>query len=414
MLSYFPVPYPDELWYGVITRYHVHSGGICWSDTLKGLFGCEKAHPCIGNLLPNETMQQIATQMPQDRIDLKDLALNHSLFSFQMRFQPGEKKREYLKHFIAGENMQPKFLIYTKKLREERPLRYCPVCCKEEIAKYGEPYWHTEHQIWLLPLCPVHGCHLIESSRKRSMPIGQQLLLPPLEPDRPDYTSSEIEQSLTESIHYLYQLPYDEEPAVDTDNLSRAVENAKLLEPGSIKRRAWDTQRLYDLLIEVFGESVVTDYFGRHITRAHALRLRKYEIYATEEYVMLMVSLRIKADVLFARTAIPLALEEQMRKLSLSGSTFTKPRAARALGIREDQLLPYAKRFGIQPFWVQSGKACDDRERQTYTIQINLSQREREELDAYMEAHDMDVYGHALRFFMKREIERWERSQKRK
>lgn len=34
MISFFPSPYPDELWYSVICRYHVHSGNYC-----------AKAHP---------------------------------------------------------------------------------------------------------------------------------------------------------------------------------------------------------------------------------------------------------------------------------------------------------------------------------------------------------------------------------
>ena len=39
MLSFFPFPYPDELWYSVIARYHTHSGALSWQATMAALFG---------------------------------------------------------------------------------------------------------------------------------------------------------------------------------------------------------------------------------------------------------------------------------------------------------------------------------------------------------------------------------------
>ncbi len=39
MISFFPTPYPDELWYSVICRYHVHSGNYCAKHTLRQLYG---------------------------------------------------------------------------------------------------------------------------------------------------------------------------------------------------------------------------------------------------------------------------------------------------------------------------------------------------------------------------------------
>ena len=38
MISFFPSPYPDELWYSVICRYHVHSGNYCAKHTLRQLY----------------------------------------------------------------------------------------------------------------------------------------------------------------------------------------------------------------------------------------------------------------------------------------------------------------------------------------------------------------------------------------
>ena len=39
MISFFPTPYPDELWYSVICRYHIRSGNPCIKYTLNELYG---------------------------------------------------------------------------------------------------------------------------------------------------------------------------------------------------------------------------------------------------------------------------------------------------------------------------------------------------------------------------------------
>ena len=35
MIGFFSSPYPDELWYSVICRYHVHSGNYCAKHTMR-------------------------------------------------------------------------------------------------------------------------------------------------------------------------------------------------------------------------------------------------------------------------------------------------------------------------------------------------------------------------------------------
>ena len=185
MLTFFPTPYEDELWYGIITRYHIRSGNTYWKYTIQELFPEIKGYPRLGDTMPNTSMQIIAAQLPENVLSLRDCALRHSLFPFRMRFQPLEKKREYLQEFLDGENMQPKFLFTTKRNGAEMPLRSCPQCAVEDVKQYGEPYWHTEHQIASLPLCPKHLCRLVPLPRQNTMSIGQQLILPPTKPEQP-------------------------------------------------------------------------------------------------------------------------------------------------------------------------------------------------------------------------------------
>ena len=48
-------------------------------------------------------------------------------------------------------------------LNESRYIRYCPECAKADREKYGETYWHREHQIPRIRVCPKHRCFLENS-----------------------------------------------------------------------------------------------------------------------------------------------------------------------------------------------------------------------------------------------------------
>lgn len=403
MIPFFPTPYPDELWYGLVTRFHLHSGFEFWSDSLRLLFPNHQ-HPHVGSLLPNETMRRLVQRLPEGILGLEELVLRHSLFSFRLLFLEREKKIKYLQQYLQGEDIQPKLLSLTKKQREH-PLRYCPICAREDAEGFGETYWHTEHQIWIMPLCPIHGCRLVEASCRTTMSLSRQLVLIPDQLPVPDMRADNTEQKLTALLHQWYKMPLEASPSIGaTDNLGRAMENAGLLAPGNVRRLAWDTGRLYRALTDRFGAEVITEVFGRNMTTAHARRLRLGGIACTEEYALLSILLGVGADVLFCQDQIPLTIQQKMLELSCAGRPFTKKNVAELLGIRVDQVMPYAERFGIEPFWVQSGKRKTKDERQTYAVTIHLTPEERHSLDAYMAKHHMDAYGHALRYFMQRAL----------
>ena len=57
MLSFFPSPYPDELWYSVLARYHTHSGALSWQATMAALFG-DARDTDVGSFFPNNRYSQ--------------------------------------------------------------------------------------------------------------------------------------------------------------------------------------------------------------------------------------------------------------------------------------------------------------------------------------------------------------------
>lgn len=411
MISFFPTPYPNELWYSVIARYHKHCGTLSWQATIEHLFqGAKSAN--VGSFFPNETIHQVLSQLPPGFLSPRDIAINNTLLPFLMRFQSAEKKKTHLQEFRDGKDMQPRYLRATRKIKP-RSLRYCPLCCRADIQTFGEAYWHREHQIGLMPLCPHHYCRLQDEFIPNTRPLGAQYLpLDGKEREKPDYVAIDYEAELTDTLYAYLVLPFEDSPNPETDNLARAMENAGLLNEDSIRKQAFDTERLYAALVEKYGTDIVNHYFGDHITKAHALRQRHYLIYSAEEYALLTVMLGQKPDVIFSNVQISLKLEERMRELADSHILYNKASAAKKLGIKTDRLLPYAKRFGIEPFWPQSGVKKEKSDVKTYAVTLNLTPNELKDLDAFIEEKGMGAYSHALRFFFETGMRSWKETHK--
>ena len=101
MLHYFPTPYPDELWYSVLCRYHVRSGNQNSATTFRSLFH-NKDHGTFSTFLPDGTITEIAAQVPEGMLNVREIALNHTLFNYTFRFQTLDDKENLLKMALNG------------------------------------------------------------------------------------------------------------------------------------------------------------------------------------------------------------------------------------------------------------------------------------------------------------------------
>ena len=135
--------------------------------------------------------------VPPGFLSAQEIALQHTLLPFLMRFQPQEKKAAILEAFLNGEDMRPRYLRATRDIKP-RSMRYCPICVREDTQTYGEPYWRREHQIGIMPLCPRHRCRLRDKPIPNTRPLGAQYL--PLDGQdwaEPDYGALGYETALT-------------------------------------------------------------------------------------------------------------------------------------------------------------------------------------------------------------------------
>ncbi|MDF2503026.1 TnsD family Tn7-like transposition protein [Clostridium sp.] len=126
MLSFFTDPYPNELLFSALSRYHFYSGNKSYSDTNYDLYG-------ISSLNNNKDYLDDLISNLGGSYDKNELILNHTISPFYRLFY-GYKSFD---------------------LCFNRQLFFCPECAKNDIEKYGEAYFHREHQLDLL-ICSKH------------------------------------------------------------------------------------------------------------------------------------------------------------------------------------------------------------------------------------------------------------------
>ena len=159
MITYLPPIYLDELAYSWFCRYYIHSGSLTHKMALNDLF-CKRSDSLnkefIGNLNP-EALERIEKVMP-----MQDLIINHTMFPQYARFSPN--KKEAIEKLInnGAVDVHNVFTVLPRE-NDDRFLKYCPLCVKEDRARYGETYWHRAQQIRGMRVCTKHGCMLYPS-----------------------------------------------------------------------------------------------------------------------------------------------------------------------------------------------------------------------------------------------------------
>ncbi|MGP4074023.1 TnsD family transposase [Piscibacillus sp. B03] len=157
MLPFFTDPYPGELIYSSIARYHFYSGNIDLKDTLEEVFKSRSVIPSveIGSHL-NTLAQQIGNHYSVEKL----LAM-HTIYPFYAPFLSKKRQREIIQDVQGdGKGIYTRIGIIAGSICKKDGLYYCPLCADEDIKKYSEPYVHREHQLQGVELCSHHYLRL--------------------------------------------------------------------------------------------------------------------------------------------------------------------------------------------------------------------------------------------------------------
>jgi len=160
MIAFFPQAYPDELLYSQISRYHQRSGYARFVFTAEDVYQAgEVTHPSIEfvNRYTDDAMNWLTKETEWETV-----AEQHTMYPALIRFLPLSRRKE-AEEGVRRQNGNWKNLMCLPVLEERRYLRFCPECAKEDREERGETYWHREHQIPRIRVCPKHRLFLENS-----------------------------------------------------------------------------------------------------------------------------------------------------------------------------------------------------------------------------------------------------------
>jgi len=164
MLGFFPTPYPDELLYSTIARYHLRSGNLSPKCTLQELFNTR--HAIATADLPCHLEALTTNLSPISDKPVEEWIQHHTLYPFYAPFLSQERSQQLRMTMISdkGAGIHDLSGIRASSIQPPKYFRFCPQCIQEDQEIYGELYWHRSHQVPGVLVCAQHGKVLLDSS----------------------------------------------------------------------------------------------------------------------------------------------------------------------------------------------------------------------------------------------------------
>ncbi|MFU8648182.1 TnsD family Tn7-like transposition protein [Lysinibacillus sp. RSDA_15] len=153
MLPFFTNPYPDELLYSAIARFHFYSGNLDCKDTLEELFGSRSVIPSveIGSYF------SVLGERLGPQYSVESLLADHTIYPYYASFLSKVRQQEILQDVLQdGQALYTRLGIVAGGICRKDGLYYCAECAKADNVHYGEPYIHREHQLQGINYCPHH------------------------------------------------------------------------------------------------------------------------------------------------------------------------------------------------------------------------------------------------------------------
>lgn len=235
MIKFLPEIYPDEAFYSYLSRCFVHSGYIWNRGIANEIF--DKPTCSIDKYFLNVFTPEFK-KLLDEKLGLKNLILNHTIFKYYARFLPLEKRKLALQSALKNEPFQNRNLPIPQESSISR-LRYCPKCVEEDRLKYGEAYIHLVHTIPDIHTCTKHACNLVDISEVKES--SHRTTFAPLEfavkKMQPTFVSQEdIDFKIAQYITDVFKQPLDMETELIIGNyLSNKLDN-KYISPRGEQR----------------------------------------------------------------------------------------------------------------------------------------------------------------------------------
>lgn len=238
MIAFFPDVYPDELVYSWLARYGVRSGYSHYRAIADDLFTSNTAKPNLEFIME---MNHDALTAMTSNISLEKVILKHTMFPYYARFLPIERRQRAFKSLMdMDKSFYDALYIRRNKTQHRQWLRYCPLCADADRRLNGETYWHRQHQLDHIDICPEHSCRLEDSNVSITSKASPSLIhAETIVPDslKTFYNSNPIEIKVAQYVTQVFSADLDmDNPIPQGKFLHHKMEYTKYLTPRGVKR----------------------------------------------------------------------------------------------------------------------------------------------------------------------------------
>ncbi|MBP2643842.1 MAG: hypothetical protein H6Q67_1729 [Firmicutes bacterium] len=233
MLNFFTDPYEGELLYSTIARFHHYSGAVSKKETLIQIFGDKNALPSINVPCRFEYM---TGQLKNNSYSAEYFINKHTVLPYYLPFMDQQRKNQVI-NAIKGDGGKSLFTMIGMAaggICRKYGLYYCLRCVTEDIQRYGEPYFHTIHQLEGIFTCPSHEMFL------REYPVTKSVA------SRIEFVRLEVDKVTDNSLNTAIEAIYGSDKYV----LSKMCDIAKAAEyiiTGDFSK--YDSYRVYGNII---------------------------------------------------------------------------------------------------------------------------------------------------------------------
>lgn len=351
MLTWFPTPYPGELFYSVLCRYYMSSGIREHNIVKRQLFG-SKAGVKMATLYPNAAIYTVLSQLPDGVYDGRNMILHHTPFAYYTRMYQPQERKALLDDLLQGRCKTPTHLWKTFP-RGDYALRYCPLCVQEDTQIYGEPYYHVEHQIPLSSVCVRHKCRLKQIAVANSRLTLNNCFFPlgAIETDKePDVGISPAELRVSGLVREYWMLPVSVSPPTH-NNLYQVLLNNGYMEIARQTGIIVDKAKLYAALCDYHGTAMIERVFGSSISTSMANRLKTWEQLVPDRYILIQAMLGLSTKTVFDPEPVTDKLREKMERMAAQGRFCTLRQVARSIGLKQYEVNAILRHYNMAPFW---------------------------------------------------------------
>ena len=382
MLTYFPTPYPGELFYSVLCRYYMSSGIREHNIVKRQLFG-SKSGIKMATLYPNAAIHEVLSQLPKGVYDGRDMIVHHTPFAYYTRMYSINEREALLDDLLQGRSKTPTHLWRTFP-KGDYALRYCPLCVREDTQIYGEPYYHVEHQIPLSSVCVRHKCRLkqiaVDNPRlalnNKFYPLGT------MGTDRePDMDVTPAELQVSELVREYWRLPASISPPA-CNNLYQTLLNSGYMTIVRQNGLNVDRAKLYAALCDYHGAETVERVFGDNISGTMVNRIKTWEQLLPDRYILIQTMLDLPTNTVFDPKPIRDKLREKIGRMAGQGGFHTLRQVAGKLHLKQYEVNAILRYYDMDPFWreVPAGKSQTAR---TGILRCTVDETELERIRQY-------------------------------